>query len=431
MVNPLFLLWQYRTSMMFLMTFQLLFLHLRYNKYISGMIVLGSLVCTGVLDYLYFMTELWPDDFLVITVMEIVIVQITAYVLSEYRDFRVLFTGISSSTYVLPGNIISMAVFAYKHKIWLALLIQIAIHLALLVLLIVALRRYYLAEMETDTKSWKNLCMIPALFYAEIYTLACWPNSIYDRNDNWLSVFLSIILMGVIYIMLIKDFSKQRMENELERSNEFLETYAEGLRREADIFRESEENLRLLRHDSRHVYQMIGLYLEEGNTEQIKALLEQMDAKLESISIKHFCENITINGIISGCETKARKRNITFTCEAHVPKQLNLVNEFELATVISNLLENALYAAGAVENEEERKVNIQIFPVKEQLMLEITNTFTGTCKFSHSTGLPLSTKGEGHGYGLRSVKAYANKNHAVLRYSIENGLFCVRLLMNI
>lgn len=288
MVNPLFLLWQYRISMMFLMTFQLLFLHLRYNKYISGMIVLGSLVCTGVLDYLYFMTELWPDDFLVITVMEIVIVQITAYVLSEYRDFRVLFTGISSSTYVLPGNIISMAVFAYKHKIWLALLIQIAIHLALLVLLIVALRRYYLAEMETDTKSWKNLCMIPALFYAEIYTLACWPNSIYDRNDNWLSVFLSIILMGVIYIMLIKDFSKQRMENELERSNEFLETYAEGLRREADIFRESEENLRLLRHDSRHVYQMIGLYLEEGNTEQIKALLEQMDAKLESISIKHF-----------------------------------------------------------------------------------------------------------------------------------------------
>ena len=70
----------------------------------------------------------------------------------------------------------------------------------------------------------------------------------------------------------------------------------------------------------------------------------------------------------------------------------------------------------------------RIFAVKEQLVLEIQNTFDGKCKFSHITGLPLSRKGEDHGYGLRSVKAYAGKNHAIFQYSVENGMFCVRLL---
>lgn len=430
MVSPFCSFLQYRISMIFLMMFLLLFLTLRYNRYISGILTLGCLIGTGILDYLYFMTELCAGGLLPITIVQIVIVQVTAWLLSDYRDFRAFFTGISSATYVLPGNIISMAVFDYTRQIVTALLVQTAIHGFLLVILVIMLRWHYLNAMETDSMNWKRLCVIPSLFYAVAYTMTCWPYTICERTEIWLSAFFLMILMGVIYIMGIKLFSQQHMENDLERSNEFLEIYASGLRREAEVLRESEMNLKLMRHDSRHVYQMIGVYLEEGKNEQIKALLEQMDAKLAAVPIRRFCENITINGIISGYEAKARKENIMFTCSADVPKHLNEVNEFELATVIANLLENAMYAVSDIEKTEERKVSIRVFPVKEQLMLEISNTFTGTCRFSHSTGLPLSTKGTGHGYGMRSVKAYANKNHAVFRYSVEDGVFCVRLLTN-
>ncbi|WP_373218670.1 sensor histidine kinase [Ruminococcus sp. 5_1_39BFAA] len=431
MISPLFLFLQYRISMAFLMAFQLLFLPLRYKKYISGIIAVGCMCLTGGLDYLYFIAGWGTADILPVTIAQIIIVQATAYLLSQYRDFRALFTGISSATFVLPGNIVSTACFAHKQVIWAALLTQAVIHLILLVLLVIVLRWHYLLEMETNAKEWKWLCIIPTLFYAVTYTMACWPNSIYERKENWTAAFLFLILMGVVYIMLIKALAQHHLDNDLERNNEFLETYARGLRREADMLRESEENLKVMRHDSRHVYQMIGAYLEEGKTEQIKELLEQMDAKLETLTIKRFCENIAINGVISGCEAKAKSENVAFACEADVPSHLNGVNEFELATVISNLLENAVYAAAAVENPENRNVTIQIFPVKEQLILEITNTFTGACTFSPSTGLPLSTKGGNHGYGLRSVKAYANKNHAVFRYSVEDGRFCVRLLTNI
>lgn len=430
MVNPLFLFLQYRVSMIFLLGFQLIFLPLRHKKMASGCIAAGCFLLTGVLDYIEFFINYNSESMLTVTVVQIILVQATAYMLCCYRDFRALFTGISSATYVLPGNIISTVAVIYMKNNLTALFVQVFCHVIIMIPLLM-MRWNYLKEMENPLGSWGKLCMIPTLFYLVMYTLACWPSNLYERRENWLAAYLFLLLMGFTYILIIKLISQEHIDRELERSNEFFETYASGLRREADILRNSEEKIKVLRHDSRHFYQMIGIYLEKGEIKKIKELLDQMDTELQSLASKRFCDNITINGILSAFEEKAKKETIVFMCEADVPKELKTANEFELATVIANLLENALYAASKVEKKEEKKVKIRIFPVKEQLVLEIMNTFDGKCKISNVTGLPLSERGEEHGYGMRSVKAYANKHHAIFRYSIEDGLFCVRLLANV
>lgn len=422
---------EYRLSMVFLLAFQLLFLPLRYKKGVSLMICTASFGISGIMEYFIFFVDISMGCELSLTVLEIIVVQATAFMLCRYRDARALFTGISSAAYVLPGNVFFMGLTAVWGGACWILFAAGLFHLMLLFIIIVFMRRHYLGEMESYSGSWSLLCLIPALFYAVTYTLTCWPNSIYKTKEIWLGIFLILLLMEATYVLMIKLISRQRIENDLERSNEFLETYALGLRREAEVLRSSEEKMQLLRHDSRHVYRIIRVYLEEGKTEQIKDLLDQMDTELQSFSKKRFCENITVNGILSGSDAKARKEKVEFICQADVPKKLESINEFELATVISNLLDNAIYAAKQVEEQGERKVVMRIFPVKGQLVLEITNTFVKPCEFSSVTGLPLSTKGKGHGYGMRSVQAFANKHRAIFRYSVEDGRFCVRLLTNL
>ncbi len=80
----------------------------------------------------------------------------------------------------------------------------------------------------------------------------------------------------------------------------------------------------------------------------------------------------------------------------------------------------------------KRKVWLRIKPVKSQILLEVSNTFEGeTCKISKITGLPISERGAGHGFGMKSVRAYVNKYHGIFQYSVENQKFCVRLLTEI
>ena len=62
------------------------------------------------------MLEDFPRELnMFLLILEIIIVQLTAVWLSSYRDMRSVFTGITASTYVLPGNILYMGVSAlYK-----------------------------------------------------------------------------------------------------------------------------------------------------------------------------------------------------------------------------------------------------------------------------------------------------------------------------
>lgn len=425
-----FIFYQYRVSMIFLLVFQALFLPPAYRKRTSILMMTGCFLITGVLDYVSFFTNWGKESFIIINAIQIIVVQATALFFCCYRDTRALFIGITSSIYVLPGNIISSLVHIYAGGFWSPFFVQIVIHLLLLWILVRELRENYLQQPEIYFMLWDKLWIVPALSYLILYMLLYGTNHpIAFRKENWSVALLFLFLIGFIYVLILKVIFQQYEDAELKRNNEFLETYAWGLRREANALRRSEEKMKIMRHDSRHVYRMIGIYLKEGKIERIKELLAQLDTEIQTLSTTRFCENIVVNGILSGSDTKAKKKKITFLCEANVPKELNNINEFELATVISNLLENALYAASRVEKQEERKVVIRIFPIKDQLILEISNTFVGECKFSQTTGLPLSTKREKGGYGLRSVKAYANKYHAIFQYSIENSMFYVKLLL--
>ena len=57
------------------------------------------------------------------------------------------------------------------------------------------------------------------------------------------------------------------------------------------------------------------------------------------------------------------------------------------------------------------------------------NTYAGEIVVSPQTGLPQTTKGAGHGFGLQSVRALCERYKAVFHYATEDGhVFRVTLL---
>ncbi|MCI8512360.1 MAG: ATP-binding protein [Lachnospiraceae bacterium] len=60
-------------------------------------------------------------------------------------------------------------------------------------------------------------------------------------------------------------------------------------------------------------------------------------------------------------------------------------------------------------------------------MFEIANTYEGTIEFTRG-GLPVSNR-DGHGIGMHSIMAFAEKHNAVCCFRAEGGWFKVQIAL--
>lgn len=429
-MSDILMFWEYRISMLFMLVYLLIFLSLKYDRVRSGIIAGISFFLTGLLETGILLADFPVICNLCLLFLEIAVVQMTAWFLSSYRDMRAIFTGITAATYVLPGNVLYMGLVifpAVEESVWL-LLVPAAVHAFILIVTTVLLRKNYIKEMESKSRLWNQLWVVPAFFYAITYMLTMWSDDFFQRWQNWVAIFMILILMDIIYIFMMRVVAGQHDEDEIQNGRELLEIYASGLRGQTEELKRMEDEFRTMRHDNKYRYQVIRNCLSEGNLDQIAEILDQTGAEFHAISRKKFCNNIVIDGSVAVYFEKAEAQKVDFQWNLQFPDHLEKLNEFEFATVIMNLLDNAVRSAAMVPDEAKRQVFIKILPVKTQLLLEITNTFVGETQISKVTGLPVSNRGSEHGFGMRSVRAYAEKNNAYFKYSIENGMFCVRLL---
>lgn len=256
-----------------------------------------------------------------------------------------------------------------------------------------------------------------------------WPFNIYEMPSNLSGVLCIVGLMIISYIMLFEIFERNQRDEEQRRDMEYLENYAIRLKHEADAVREKEQKMAVIRHDLRHYSILINSYPEEGKEQEIRALLREMDEHISRTRTVRYCENLAVNGILNYCARQAEEKGIIFEVRTEIPQRMEL-NEFEFATVVSNLLENALNAAALVEEPKRRAVRISTRSVKGRLILEISNGCVKEPQVSKLTGYPLSEGGTRHGYGMKSVRAFVEKNRAVFDFSVKEGIFYVRMLVN-
>lgn len=99
--------------------------------------------------------------------------------------------------------------------------------------------------------------------------------------------------------------------------------------------------------------------------------------------------------------------------------------------MLSNLLENAFIAVCKVPVRRKEKYLSESKPKKEQLIIEIRNNYFGKLDISRETGLPVTDKVDGHGYGLVSVSNYARKSGALLKFRPEGQLLVVQYITNL
>lgn len=214
------------------------------------------------------------------------------------------------------------------------------------------------------------------------------------------------------YDLMLKSQTEQSMKLQIALQKEQYSAAQSKI--EADI---------TFRHDLRHHANLLTGMLNEGRPDDALRYVQKLGTlALDRVS-QYYCENLVVNTILAHHVERARVLGFAVDCKAVIPEKID-IDEMELCTALSNLLENAVeHCTG-----NPPYLTISILQNKEQLCIRIQNSFDGIVK-RDKNGEYHSTKPQGGGIGLRSVAAIVKKYKGAMNVSHTQTTFTVDIAM--
>lgn len=315
------------------------------------------------------------------------------------------------------------AVEALTHSNLLADLVYIVLLVALFWLFNRFLVKPAYATMTSSPSALLLFGSLPMVYYIFDYATTVYSNALY-AGVQAINEFLPTVLV-TFYILFLPAFHAQaqrRADAETQRS--MLEAELEQSQIEMDALHRMEAQTAVYQHDMRHHMNMLDGLLSAGKPEQAADYIKRVQADIESITPRRFCENQLVNLLCSSFTDKAQRQDTTLTVEAKLPNAL-AISDTELCSLLSNGLENALHGVAALP-PAQRQVSLYCGVQQNKLLIEIRNPCAGDVVMRD--GIPVSDR-QGHGYGCRSIQAIAHRNGGLCVFSVQGGQFRLQVML--
>lgn len=278
--------------------------------------------------------------------------------------------------------------------------------------------------MEKSTISCILLGAVPFIYYIFDYTTTVYTDWLYSgvRGVLWFMPSIFTIFYFVFGILYILELQKQMNIN---RERDMLAAQLHGTQTELSSLRQMHQAAAAYRHDMRHHFAMLQGMAAEGNLEKMKAYMKMAQTDIESISPIRYCENETLNLILSTFSNRASQAGVVLTVEVSLPDRIPL-RDTELCALLSNGLENAIYAASSYPDAQNRFMAFKAMVQNDSLLLLIENPYGEAVVMKD--GLPQSAHGN-HSYGVRSIAAIVNSHGGQVLFNTENEIFRLKILI--
>ena len=316
-----------------------------------------------------------------------------------------------------------LIVFSISQELWAMYAARIILTIPILYTII----RYASKSLHVIlTKSAKTLLIfgiLPAIYYLFDYAGTVYTKLLYSGSKVVLE-FLPFMLC-VAYLFFCVIYFKEYEEKCLaEQQRKLIEIQTTQSLKEIEEIKRSKYEVSLIRHDMRHFLSNVSAMIEGADYDKARDYIQKVIKLTDQTALKTFCENETVNMILSSYAGRMADRNIRFDAAVAIPAQLPC-SELEFTSILSNGLENAMNAVSELE-EALRVVQLKLFLKNGKLLLSIHNAYDKAPVFAN--GLPV-THTAGHGLGTQSIQYMTEKLNGNCQFAAEDGLFTLRVVL--
>ena len=258
---------------------------------------------------------------------------------------------------------------------------------------------------------WKLLTVVVIVFYFA-YTILV--QFYLGMQMNKILVFTSLLSLGlsVIGIAVIVYYISK-----LEQQNQETQFSLQKLEMEQSNYvqlNEVAKEIKIIRHDLKHDYLLIGSYLENKNYSKINEIVKSRIKDIHEGTNTINSANELINTIINYKLMIANTKNIEVSCDLNVSNKIYM-KDYHLNELLSNLIDNAIENCSKNDPKINIIINEDVF-----LYIEVINSIDVSV-LNTNPNLITNKKGDIHGHGVKSIKRIVNEYNGNIKF-FENGL---------
>lgn len=280
--------------------------------------------------------------------------------------------------------------------------------------------------MERSTRSCLFFCSVPLLYYLFDYITTIYTDMLYTGARTAVQFAPSVICTYYLWFVLMY-YNESQKQIAAQRELDIVASHLRQAQLELGTMHERQLNTAIYRHDMRHHLSLINSFIADGDLMKIKDYLASAVADIDALTPVRYCENETVNLILSTFDTRAKKQGVALCVNVKLPQELG-ISDTELCALLSNALENAITAAAKTEDEKLRKVYIHALINGEKLVISTENAYVG--KVNLEGELPKSTNTEtGHGFGVKSMVSIVERHGGLYSFETKDGVFILQLML--
>ena len=284
------------------------------------------------------------------------------------------------------------------------------------------LKRYVVGSVRQLMVKSKKSCLllggVPLFYYIFDYVTTIYTDVLYSGAE-WAVQFMPSTISVFYFVFVILYYIETQKQADFQRERDMLDTQFRQAQTEFASLRQMQQNAAAYRHDMRHHFALLQGLASEERIEEIKEYLRTAQFDMDAITPMRFCENETVNLILSAFASKAKQSGIQLTVDAKLPDSLTF-SDTELCSLLSNALENAIHACENIADSNERYIKLRVYSKNNKLCIDIRNSYHTEPIFHQ--GFPVS-KEQGHGFGTKSMAHIVEKHGGVYQFSVKDGWF--------
>lgn len=230
--------------------------------------------------------------------------------------------------------------------------------------------------------------------------------------NNKILVYIVFIGIAVgmfleIAMVILLAISRTSYKEKDELNQKYLQLQQEHYK----YLEERETETKKFRHDIKNHMDLLNDFLHEGKYDEAKDYVAAIYGKMESVGNTVSVNNGIVDAILNKFYSDAKKKQVCMKVSGHLPSHC-LIEPFDLCTIFSNLLDNAVEAAA---KSIGKCVEVTCGYRNDQLILVIENDYAGELKKANGKYKTVKVDEENHGYGLLNVERSVAKYSGYLK----------------
>lgn len=246
---------------------------------------------------------------------------------------------------------------------------------------------------------------------------------------NNVSIFFISILLLLSNMSLMFIVSKIIKNNKLKLENEFIKNKLEVDYKYYSDLQVSHEKIKRLYHDMKnHI-----ICIEEttnNNSKISKEYLSSINKELDRLNVGFNTGNEVLDVILNNKREVCAENNIDFRVVMDFSK-VNFVEYFDICTIFSNSLDNAIEACNKVEEYKNRWISLKGTYVNNFYIVKIENSKINKVKYLKGEFLTDKKDKFLHGIGLKNIRIAVEKYDGEMIVESNSNKFTLKILIPI